>query len=92
MKQASVESELVDVASVSLGNDYMLFANFLHDEDESVLDSSVWGVNRDAIDSSEAFDDAFSRRTETTSLTTHQTAETLPNWQSSSKILKLVKN
>jgi ubiquitin-activating enzyme E1 len=59
-KQASVEPELVDVASVSLGP-YMLFANFLHDEDESVLDSSVWELIKDAIDSSEAFDDAFSR-------------------------------
>jgi ubiquitin-activating enzyme E1 len=59
-KQASVEPELVDVASVSLGP-YMLYANFLHDEDESVLDSSVWELIKDAIDSSEAFDDAFSR-------------------------------
>jgi ubiquitin-activating enzyme E1 len=59
-KQASVEPELVDVASVSFGP-YLLFANFLHDGDESVLDSSVWELISDAIDSSEAFDDAFSR-------------------------------
>jgi ubiquitin-activating enzyme E1 len=59
-KQASDEPELVDVASVNFGP-YMLFANFLHDGDESVLDSSVWELISDAIASSEAFDDEFSR-------------------------------
>jgi ubiquitin-activating enzyme E1 len=59
-KQASTEPALIEVASVSLGP-YMLFANFLHDDDESVLNASIWEVISESVSSSEAFDEAYSR-------------------------------
>jgi hypothetical protein len=73
-KQASVRSELVDVASVSLGP-YMLFANFLHGGTKR-LGLFYLGA-KDAIDSRVKAVDAFSRTANgTTALVTHQTAKT----------------
>jgi len=40
--------EAIEVSSVSCGP-YMLFANFLHDEDEKVLESSLWELVNEAI-------------------------------------------
>jgi Ubiquitin fold domain len=49
-RKAAQDPETVDVASVNCGP-YMLFANFLHDNDDSVLDASIWDLIRDAMNS-----------------------------------------
>jgi Ubiquitin fold domain len=41
------DPESVDVSSVSCGP-FMLYANFLHEDDDNVLDASIWGLIRDA--------------------------------------------
>jgi ubiquitin-activating enzyme E1 len=51
-RKAAQDPETVEVASVGCGP-YMLFANFLHDNDESVLNASIWDLIRDAIKSDE---------------------------------------
>ena len=61
-KVASKNPTSVTVVSISAGP-YMLYANFLHDEDESVLLSSLWEQVKDAISSSDTFDEENSRDT-----------------------------
>ena len=59
-KLASKDSNNVNVVTISAGP-YMLYADFLHDEDEVLLVSSLWDQMRDAISSSDAFDEENSR-------------------------------
>jgi ubiquitin-activating enzyme E1 len=62
-KVASNDPMKVNVVSISAGP-YMLYANFLHDEDEELLPSSLWEQLKDAITSSDAFDEENSRGTD----------------------------
>jgi hypothetical protein len=59
-KQAADDSSQVSVTSISCGP-YMLYANFLHENDPGVLESSLWELIEDALSSSENFDNDFSR-------------------------------
>lgn len=61
-KLASTNPKNVNVVSISTGP-YMLYANFLHDDDEDVLLSSLWEQVKDAISSSDTFDEGNSRET-----------------------------
>jgi ubiquitin-activating enzyme E1 len=49
-RKTAQDPETVEVASVNCGP-YMLFANFLHDIDDSVLDASVWDLIQEAMKS-----------------------------------------
>ena len=59
-KLACDEPEVVEVSSVSFGP-YLLYANFLHEDDESVCSASLWNLLKEAITASEEFDADFSR-------------------------------
>lgn len=54
-KQVSDQPSRVAVVSISCGP-YMLYANFLHEEDVDILNSSIWELLEDAVSSSEAFE------------------------------------
>lgn len=58
-KKVADEPDSIEVASIAYGP-YMLYMNFLHDDDDSVLDSPIWQLLTDAITSSDDFD-SFSR-------------------------------
>lgn len=51
-RKATEDPDSVEVASVGCGP-YMLYANFLHDNDDSVLDASIWDLIHDAMKSDE---------------------------------------
>jgi hypothetical protein len=49
----------VGVASISCGT-YKLYANFLHEYDDDVLNAPIWNHINDAISSSESFETDYS--------------------------------
>jgi ubiquitin-activating enzyme E1 len=59
-KKVATEPDTVEVSSVSYGP-YMLFMNFLHDEDENLMDTPLWQLIADAVASGDEFDNTFSR-------------------------------
>ena len=54
------DPDAVQVANISIGP-YMLYANFLHEDDEDLLKKSIWQIIEDAMVSGEEFDQEFSR-------------------------------
>jgi len=50
----------VDVASISCGP-FLLYANFLHEDDGEVLNASIWDIVTDALTSNEDFESENSR-------------------------------
>lgn len=50
----------VQVSSISVGP-YMVYANFLHEDDDELLDTSIWRVIQEAVVSGDQFDEDFSR-------------------------------
>jgi len=54
------DPKAVQVANISIGP-YMLYANFLHEDDEDLLKKSIWQVIEDAMLSGDEFDQEFSR-------------------------------
>jgi ubiquitin-activating enzyme E1 len=54
------DPEVVQVASISFGP-FMIYANFLHEDDDELLDKTIWQVVEDAVISGNEFDQEFSR-------------------------------
>jgi ubiquitin-activating enzyme E1 len=54
------DPDAVQVASISIGP-IMIYANFLHDGDEELLNKSIWTIIEEAVQSGEEFDEEFSR-------------------------------
>ena len=65
-KAYAEDPNAVQVSNISIGP-IMVYANFLHEDDEELLDKSVWQVIEDALQSGEEFDEEFSRDGPTTS-------------------------
>jgi ubiquitin-activating enzyme E1 len=61
-KKASDQPESIEVATISLGP-FMIYANFLNEDDDELLDKNLWDTIQDAVDSGNEFDAAFSRDT-----------------------------
>lgn len=59
-KKASGRTHSIEIASVSYGQ-YMIYANFLHDDDDKLLDTDLWTVIQESVKSGDDFDSAFSR-------------------------------
>lgn len=66
-QQAADEAECVHVSSVSCGP-YMLFADFLHDDDDEVLDSPIWTLLEQATASVDEFESDSSREPDETEI------------------------
>ena len=64
--KAADEPSEVSVASISVGP-FLLYANFLHEEDEKVLNASVWELVSDAVSSKDSFENENARDNEFTS-------------------------
>jgi ubiquitin-activating enzyme E1 len=62
-EQLAAEAENVSVISVSYGP-FMLFADFLHGEDEELLRKSLWDLAVEAVEANDAFESDFSRQAE----------------------------
>jgi hypothetical protein len=59
-KNAANHPESIDVASISYGQ-YMIYSNFLNEDDDELLDSDLWTVVRKSVASGDEFDSSFSR-------------------------------
>lgn len=60
-KKAYVDDpDAVQVSNISIGP-IMVYANFLHEDDEDLLNKSIWDVIDNAMQSGAAFDEEFSR-------------------------------
>ena len=57
-KKISIGEELVDISNISYGP-YLLYANFLHDDDDSVLMTPVLKLLTDAISSGDIEDEDY---------------------------------
>jgi ubiquitin-activating enzyme E1 len=60
----SDDSEKIDISSISLGP-YLLYASFLHEDDDEILDKSLWEVIENALDESHSFENENSRGEDT---------------------------
>ena len=58
--KATSDPDSIEVSSISFG-EYMVYANFLNDGDDELMDKTLWTVVEDAISSGDAFDSEFSR-------------------------------
>jgi ubiquitin-activating enzyme E1 len=54
------DPDAVQVSNISIGP-IMVYANFLHEDDEELLNKSIWDVIDNAMQSGAAFDEEFSR-------------------------------
>uniref|UniRef100_A0A7S0F7B5 Ubiquitin-activating enzyme E1 C-terminal domain-containing protein n=1 Tax=Pseudo-nitzschia arenysensis TaxID=697910 RepID=A0A7S0F7B5_9STRA len=54
------DPDAVQVSNISIGP-IMVYANFLHEDDEELLSTSIWDVIENAVQSGEEFDEEFSR-------------------------------
>lgn len=54
------DPDAVQVSNISIGP-IMVYANFLHDDDKELLNTSIWEVIENALRSGEEFDEEFSR-------------------------------
>ena len=59
-KNAANDPDLIDVASVSYGQ-YMIYSNFLNEDDDDLLDTDLWTVVQKSVASGDEFDSSFSR-------------------------------
>ena len=59
-KKASPDPDSIEISTISFGS-YMIYANFLHDDDDDILDKPFLEVLKDAISSGDDFDEEFSR-------------------------------
>ena len=59
-KKSCEDITSMEIASVSYGQ-YMIYANFLNEDDDELLDKHVWTVVREAVASGNDFDSSFSR-------------------------------
>ncbi|GAX24284.1 hypothetical protein FisN_4Lh013 [Fistulifera solaris] len=60
----SGDSEKIDISSVSLGP-YLLYASFLNEDDDEILDKPLWEVIKNALDESHYFENENSRGEDT---------------------------
>jgi len=54
------DPDAVQVSNISIGP-IMIYANFLHEDDEELLNTNIWEVVENAIQAGEEFDEQFSR-------------------------------
>eukprot|EP00521_Asterionellopsis_glacialis_P013787 CAMPEP_0195302948 /NCGR_PEP_ID=MMETSP0707-20130614/31965_1 /TAXON_ID=33640 /ORGANISM="Asterionellopsis glacialis, Strain CCMP134" /LENGTH=1157 /DNA_ID=CAMNT_0040366337 /DNA_START=74 /DNA_END=3547 /DNA_ORIENTATION=- len=59
-KKAAADPDSIEISTVSFGP-YMIYANFLHEDDDDMLDKPFLQVLKDAISSGDDFDEEFSR-------------------------------
>jgi len=59
-KAYAEDPDAVQVSNISIGP-IMIYANFLHEDDEELLNKSIWQVIEEAMQSGEEFDEEFSR-------------------------------
>ncbi|KAG7340147.1 ThiF family protein [Nitzschia inconspicua] len=57
------DPDAISVSNISVGP-FMIYANFLHEDDSELLDKSVWDVIKDAVTVGNEFDREFSRDSE----------------------------
>lgn len=50
----------IEVSTVAFGQ-FMIYANFLNEDDDELLDKTLWSVVQEAVDSGNAFDNEHSR-------------------------------
>ncbi len=63
-KKSSEDPDSIEIASISYGQ-YLIFANFLNDDDEDLLKKDLWTVVKEAVASGKEFESAFSREPDT---------------------------
>lgn len=61
-KKVTDEPEAIEIATVSFGQ-FMIYANFLNEDDDELLDRYLWDVIQEAIESGNEFDEMYSRET-----------------------------
>lgn len=59
-KQSTEDPASIEIASISYGQ-YMIYANFLNEDDDELLDKNLWAVVEEAVASGDKFDSSFSR-------------------------------
>ena len=59
-KKVSDDPEIIEIATISFGQ-FMIYANFLNEDDDELLDKNLWNVVQDAVESGNEFDEMFSR-------------------------------
>jgi len=59
-KAYAEDPDAIQVSNISIGP-IMIYANFLHEDDEDLLNKSIWEVIQEAVQSGEEFDAEFSR-------------------------------
>lgn len=59
-KQVCEELDAVEVSSISFGP-FMIYANFLNEDDDDLMDKNMWDVVQQAVESGTEFDALYSR-------------------------------
>jgi ubiquitin-activating enzyme E1 len=59
-KKVCEETEAVEISTISFGQ-FMIYANFLNEDDDEVMDMNLWDAVQQAVETGTAFDDMFSR-------------------------------
>jgi ubiquitin-activating enzyme E1 len=59
--KACDDPDSIDIATVSFGQ-YMIYANFLHDSDDEIMDKNIWELVQESVTSGDEFDNEFSRQ------------------------------
>jgi len=59
-KAYAEDPDAIQISNISIGP-IMIYANFLHEDDEELLNKSIWKVIEEAVQSGQEFDEEFSR-------------------------------
>jgi ubiquitin-activating enzyme E1 len=59
-REISDEAEEVAISSISFGP-YLIYANFLHEDEDEHLSRNIWDLISNAVDSGDEFDNEYSR-------------------------------
>jgi ubiquitin-activating enzyme E1 len=62
-KKACEDPDTVEISTVSFGQ-FMIYANFLNEDDEELLDKNLWDAVQEAVVAGNEFDREFSRNTD----------------------------
>ena len=58
--KATDDPESIEITTVSFGQ-YMIYANFLHEDDDDIMNKSIWELVQESISMGDDFDNEFSR-------------------------------
>jgi hypothetical protein len=62
-KKACEDPDTLEISTVSYGQ-FMIYANFLNEDDEELLDKNLWDAVQEAVVAGNEFDREFSRNTD----------------------------